>query len=582
MFSTLLAAALAVSSAPPAPANDLPTAEDRALAAAARDFRIQTYNTFRLDRPEFNRRRAAWNKLHDQWVESGRKAEDRQRLLTWLDRATHASRPDSVGPLPEFASPEAVAAQDPPTLQRKSVAAEVDAQATTGPDGPRDTAEQPPAEATAQTTPANRQPLPAAEHDPSGTPIGDLSPPRVEGVPPVLRNAEEPLPGVATSTAAPNLGSPSNREATQPPAANSSGADTIAPPAPRVAAPGPVAAQPEILQPTQPPALHAAPSTGDSSPEPRRVVPAERSPRAQDAAGAAAAPTAPLDRTAPPRGEANPRGPSSVAAESVGPLPVEPETSVELHPSPLQDRPNQTSPPPAGNRPREAPAPESPFAPTPSPAAARALDAPQPTTSSLAPGANDPRTARVTVRGTLAVEVDHDPLAAPALPATPSPGTAPAELRRENEQPADHPTSPRDAAARPTDAAQVNQEELLARAAGYQVGLRGVESALSDERPLDAEQLAVLLSELEQLLAARRDLALYIPLADDGVQARLKDQLAFPSATIAELGNRIATARRDSNDSSATDQTPTSGAVSPLERLESLSRRLANLAETNP
>jgi hypothetical protein len=71
------------------------------LEDAARDYRIQVYETFRLDRPEFDRRRAEWRQLEQSWEAAGKPDRDMPALLDWLAEATDQSQSDSIGDLPE-------------------------------------------------------------------------------------------------------------------------------------------------------------------------------------------------------------------------------------------------------------------------------------------------------------------------------------------------------------------------------------------------------------------------------------------------------------------------------------------------
>jgi hypothetical protein len=71
------------------------------LEDAARDYRIQVYETFRLDRPEFDRRRAEWRQLEQSWEAAGRLDREMPALLDWLAEATAQSQSDSIGELPE-------------------------------------------------------------------------------------------------------------------------------------------------------------------------------------------------------------------------------------------------------------------------------------------------------------------------------------------------------------------------------------------------------------------------------------------------------------------------------------------------
>jgi hypothetical protein len=69
--------------------------------ALARTLRIQIYETFRADRPEFDRRRQEAQRALDAWHAAGDRPEDRALLVDWYQRAVRASQPGSIGPLPE-------------------------------------------------------------------------------------------------------------------------------------------------------------------------------------------------------------------------------------------------------------------------------------------------------------------------------------------------------------------------------------------------------------------------------------------------------------------------------------------------
>src|SRR5260221_7808164 len=72
-----------------------------ALEQAARDYRIQVYDTFHSDRPEFDRRRAEWRQLEQSWEAAAKPDRDVPALLDWLAEATVQSQSDSIGDLPE-------------------------------------------------------------------------------------------------------------------------------------------------------------------------------------------------------------------------------------------------------------------------------------------------------------------------------------------------------------------------------------------------------------------------------------------------------------------------------------------------
>jgi hypothetical protein len=79
----------------------LPTSDEIAVQNAARLYRIQVYNTFRTERPEFNRRHEQWVRLAEAWQAAERPSRDVPALLHWLEVATNNSRPESISPLPE-------------------------------------------------------------------------------------------------------------------------------------------------------------------------------------------------------------------------------------------------------------------------------------------------------------------------------------------------------------------------------------------------------------------------------------------------------------------------------------------------
>jgi hypothetical protein len=87
---------------------DADFAVDPTLESAARAYRMQVYETFHLDRPEFDLRRAEWRRIEQSWQAAGKPDRDVPALLHWLADATTRSQVDSIGPLPE--APKIVAA----------------------------------------------------------------------------------------------------------------------------------------------------------------------------------------------------------------------------------------------------------------------------------------------------------------------------------------------------------------------------------------------------------------------------------------------------------------------------------------
>jgi hypothetical protein len=95
LLAAVMAAGITSDSFEASPSDEL------TLEHAARAYKIQVYNTFRLDRPEFNARRAEWDRLHEAWQTASKPTREIPKLIEWLDRAKTFSLPDSIEPLPE-------------------------------------------------------------------------------------------------------------------------------------------------------------------------------------------------------------------------------------------------------------------------------------------------------------------------------------------------------------------------------------------------------------------------------------------------------------------------------------------------
>ena len=70
------------------PAGKLPppaTASDLQLEKAARDYRIQTYETFHKDRAEYDRRQAEAASVQKAWTDAGENDEEQPKLIDWLE-----------------------------------------------------------------------------------------------------------------------------------------------------------------------------------------------------------------------------------------------------------------------------------------------------------------------------------------------------------------------------------------------------------------------------------------------------------------------------------------------------------------
>jgi hypothetical protein len=95
--------------------------QEEQLERAARAYRIQVYDTFHLDRAEYDQRRAEWTRLEAAWQTAGKPNRDLPALLNWLAAATAQSQPESIGSLP--APP--VIAVDPQTHPKNADARQV-------------------------------------------------------------------------------------------------------------------------------------------------------------------------------------------------------------------------------------------------------------------------------------------------------------------------------------------------------------------------------------------------------------------------------------------------------------------------
>jgi hypothetical protein len=95
--------------------------EKAAVERLAQRFRIRVYDTFRLQREEYARRRAAWDWVRASWEAVGSPFDQQPRLLDWLQAAIRSSTPGSVAPLPDAHSadlltevPRPLVIQQPP------------------------------------------------------------------------------------------------------------------------------------------------------------------------------------------------------------------------------------------------------------------------------------------------------------------------------------------------------------------------------------------------------------------------------------------------------------------------------------
>jgi hypothetical protein len=429
-----------------------PTAT-RSVEAAARAFRLQVYRTYRTDRDEFERRRAAAEQVHTAWRNAGKHADDEPAVIRWFEEAAYQSRAEIRGPLPEpprFGHPDSVA-------QRKT------------PPHPL----RPPAPLIKPHTPAH-----VASPHPSGT--SQIVPRTQATAPRTSTILRRPMPGETSS-------SPTTQKSI-------------------------------IIRPD--------PTAAGNFGTPGAITD--------------------VDPPARLRGIARPYGATVHTAPSISTTPGNRATKLPqpgVQSAPMDRRQSSHAKAPEIDH-RDLPE-ERPYSP-----------------------AAQPRNA------------NHGPAADPSNPALARPPQRVA-LAKPSLGGADR-RVPELAAPTPIDVlpapvkTEFNIGELLARAAGFGVGLRTIDSVLLDSDDLSTSELAELLAELELLLNQRRDLLLYESLVGHADRARLVRSLAFPQTTVAGLGNRIAKEREQLAARSATDSQQRNRE---LETLEALSLRLSRVVQ---
>lgn len=111
--------------------------EKVAVERLARQFRMRVYDSFRLQREEYVRRRAAWDRIRASWEAAGSPFDEQARLIDWLEAAIRSSTPGSVAPLPDAPTagllakvpqplvtpqpPETLVQAPPPTVRPETV-----------------------------------------------------------------------------------------------------------------------------------------------------------------------------------------------------------------------------------------------------------------------------------------------------------------------------------------------------------------------------------------------------------------------------------------------------------------------------
>ncbi|HEV2972837.1 MAG TPA: hypothetical protein VGY55_22915 [Pirellulales bacterium] len=115
LLAVVIAAGLAVGN------SDSPSPQEEQLEKAARAYRIQVYDTFHLDRAEYDRRRAEWTRLEAAWQTAGKPDRELPAIVSWLATATAQSQPESIGPLPDAP----IVTADPQTQPKNANARQV-------------------------------------------------------------------------------------------------------------------------------------------------------------------------------------------------------------------------------------------------------------------------------------------------------------------------------------------------------------------------------------------------------------------------------------------------------------------------
>lgn len=111
MQSTMILLAGLVWAAPDAPAN-----QELSVERAARQFRINVYDTYRNDRPTYDRLRATGDELLSKWEDAGHPIRHHDEVVGWYQNAWTDESAVSMAlpdlPLPVFPEPDAAVNAD--------------------------------------------------------------------------------------------------------------------------------------------------------------------------------------------------------------------------------------------------------------------------------------------------------------------------------------------------------------------------------------------------------------------------------------------------------------------------------------
>ncbi len=94
--------------AAPSPGAAARAVDPLVIERAARQYRMQLYHSFRLDRAEYERGRKAWEQVVAAWEAAGSRADQRPLLLAWLQAATASVSSGTAKPLPAIPTFETV------------------------------------------------------------------------------------------------------------------------------------------------------------------------------------------------------------------------------------------------------------------------------------------------------------------------------------------------------------------------------------------------------------------------------------------------------------------------------------------
>ncbi|HJS08061.1 MAG TPA: hypothetical protein VJ809_10395 [Pirellulales bacterium] len=482
--------ALAFNTAPAEAANNR---EPASLEAAARRYRVQVYETYRLDRAEFDRRRAAGDAVQARWREAGGRKEDLSAVLEWLRHATYLSQPEvrqRLPGLPEFGASRSIATKS----DERAVVPERIAPAAPQRSDHKEML----------LPPASRNSTPGVVRRPPPAPRAngyEIAPPRRIAPPATVQGALTP---------------PSARQPARAPSGPTTGA--VQPRVGRALLPAPW----EVISsaPSQP--------TAGASSVPRRGIEISR-------------PTTPSRAPQPSRVPGAVKVPERAVTAAAPGETVQPSTAIDARREPHRATAGTAT---FANRAESADVALPPRLPT----LARRQGSNGSGHDQSSHAAQAPRVALA--RPTVSRSIDG----VRWVPATRSQS---AELPEPVES-------------------QLDVGELLARASGYGFGLRTIDSVLGEQASLNAAELTKLLGELEALVEQRGDLLLYEQLVNAEVRRRLIGSLAFPQATIAALGSRIAAVREQLTQQS--DLAAGEREVK-LRALAELSKRLSRLSQ---